>query len=237
MAEDKKKVIVYADWITKFEALEDAEAGKLIKHFFRYINDLNPKYPDRITEISFIDIQNTLKRDLIKWEKRAEKSRENGMSGGRPKNLIKPKETNQVILEPTKPVNDSVSDSVSVNVKDNKYNISPEVKKLRGDCKNYFLDYYLQKKGSEFYWSTKDAANLNKLIAKVEFKVKEKNGSNYTNEDILVGFKLILSNIKDNWIIDNLSIPNINSKFNEIFTQITNGKTSKDKYASSEFRN
>ena len=78
MAEDKKRVIVYADWINKFEALEDDEAGKLIKHFFRYINDLNPTYPDRITEISFIDIQNTLKRDLIKWEKRAEKSRENG---------------------------------------------------------------------------------------------------------------------------------------------------------------
>mgnify|MGYP003489092265 FL=1 len=118
MAEDKKKVIVYADWISKFEALEDAEAGKLIKHFFRYINDLNPKYPDRITEISFIDIQNTLKRDLIKWEKRAEKSRENGMSGGRPKNLIKPKETNQVILEPTKPVSVSVSDSVNGSVSD-----------------------------------------------------------------------------------------------------------------------
>jgi len=106
MAEDKKSIIVYADWITKFEALTDDEAGRLIKHFFRYVNDLNPVAQDRITELSFIDIQQTLKRDLVKWEKRAERSRENGNKGGRPKtqeNPKEPKETQQVILEPRKP--------------------------------------------------------------------------------------------------------------------------------------
>ncbi len=60
MAEGKNKIIVYKDWIKKFEALKDAEAGKLIKHFFRYVNDLNPVAPDRITELSFIDIEQTL---------------------------------------------------------------------------------------------------------------------------------------------------------------------------------
>lgn len=118
MAEDKKKVIVYADWICKFEILTDIEAGKLIKHFFRYINDLNPEYPDRITELSFIDIQNTLKRDLKKWEKRAESSRENGKKGGRPKET---EITELDILKPIKPVivNDivNVTDTVNVNVK------------------------------------------------------------------------------------------------------------------------
>jgi len=43
MAENKKAVIVYADWIEQFEALNDEEAGKLIKHIFRYVNDLNPE--------------------------------------------------------------------------------------------------------------------------------------------------------------------------------------------------
>lgn len=116
MAEDKKGVLIYADWIKKFEVLQDEEAGKLIKHFFRYINDLNPIAPDRITELSFIDIENTLKRDLKKWEKRADRSRENGKKGGRPvevENPKKPKETQQVILEPKKP--DSVNVNVSVN--------------------------------------------------------------------------------------------------------------------------
>lgn len=116
MAEDKKGVLVYADWIKKFEALSDDEAGRLIKHFFKYVNDLNPVAPDRITELSFIDIESSLKRDLIKWEKRAERSRENGKSGGRPTILKKPKKTQQVILEPKKP--DSVNDNVTVNVND-----------------------------------------------------------------------------------------------------------------------
>ena len=68
MAEGKKGVLVYADWIKKFETLSDDEAGRLAKHLFRYINDLNPIAPDRITELSFIDIEITLKRDLKKWE-------------------------------------------------------------------------------------------------------------------------------------------------------------------------
>ena len=54
MAENKKSIIVYADWIELFESLTDDEAGKLIKHFFRYVNDKNPTAPDRITELSFI---------------------------------------------------------------------------------------------------------------------------------------------------------------------------------------
>ena len=38
MAVGKKKVIVYTDWIIQFKDLTDEEAGKLIKHFFNYIN-------------------------------------------------------------------------------------------------------------------------------------------------------------------------------------------------------
>lgn len=120
MADGKNSIVVYADWLKKFECLTDEEAGRLIKHFFRYVNDLNPVSPDRITELSFIDIEQCLKRDLVKWEKRAERSRENGNKGGRPskelkqeENPEKPTETHQVISEPRKP--DSVSVSVSVS--------------------------------------------------------------------------------------------------------------------------
>ena len=127
MAEGKNKIIVYKDWIKKFEALKDVEAGKLIKHFFRYVNDLNPVAPDRVTELSFIDIEQTLKRDLKKWESAADRSRENGLLGGRPKtknNPEEPKITNQVISEPRKPVivngigivNDNVSTIQNIDI-------------------------------------------------------------------------------------------------------------------------
>jgi hypothetical protein len=81
MAENKKSIIVYAEWLEQFEYLTDEEAGKLIKHFFRYVNDLNPIAPDRFTEAQFIPIKQTLKRDLDKWEKTLQERSVNGRLG------------------------------------------------------------------------------------------------------------------------------------------------------------
>ena len=81
MAKDKKAIIVYSDWIDLFEALTDEEAGKLIKHFFKYVNDENPVATDRIIELSFIQIKNALKRDLNKWEQTVETRSHNGRMG------------------------------------------------------------------------------------------------------------------------------------------------------------
>lgn len=81
MAENKKGIIVYADWIDKFEELTDDEAGKLIKHFFRYVNDLNPEAPDRTTKLMFIDIKNTLKRDLAKYSSKKNERSKSGILG------------------------------------------------------------------------------------------------------------------------------------------------------------
>ena len=122
MAENKKGIIVYADWMDKFESLSDKEAGVLIKHFFRYVNDLNPKVPDRITELSFIDIKNSLKRDLEKWEKTIEGRSKAGKASAEKRRLEKlsqqgstnPTNVKSVELNPTNPT-DSVSVSVNVN--------------------------------------------------------------------------------------------------------------------------
>jgi len=128
MAEKKKAIIVYADWIDKFEELEDDEAGRLIKHFFRYVNDLNPEYPDRTTKLMFIDIKNTLKRDLDKWEdkspERIEKARLAGLASAEARKAKKElNSTNELKnqLNPTKStvsvsVSDTVSDTVSESV-------------------------------------------------------------------------------------------------------------------------
>jgi len=120
MAENKKGIIVYADWIDKFEELEDDEAGRLIKHFFRYVNDLNPEYPDRTTKLMFIDIKATLKRDLTKWEdkspQRIEKARLAGLASAEARKLKKqlnPTNELEIQLNPTKS-----TVNVSVNVSD-----------------------------------------------------------------------------------------------------------------------
>lgn len=81
MAENKKSFVLYADYIGTFEELSDEEAGKLIKHIFKYVNDQNPVAEDKITKISFEPIKQQLKRDLAKWEGIKVKRSEAGKKG------------------------------------------------------------------------------------------------------------------------------------------------------------
>jgi len=119
MAENKKGIIVYADWIDKFEELEDEEAGRLIKHFFRYVNDLNPEYPDRTTKLMFIDIKATLKRDLTKWEdkspQRIEKARLAGLASAEARKLKKELNSTNELKAELNSTKSTVSVSVSVS--------------------------------------------------------------------------------------------------------------------------
>jgi hypothetical protein len=116
MAVGKKKVIVYTDWINQFKDLTDEEAGKLIKHFFEYVNDLNPS-SDRLTELLFNPIKATLKRDLEAWESKQQTNKENGLKGGRPKKEITQNNPNNPVglLETQNNPQKGVNVNVSVN--------------------------------------------------------------------------------------------------------------------------
>ena len=115
MAENKKSFITYCEWQETFEELSDEDAGKLIKHIFKYVNDENPITDDLIVKLCFIPIKQTLKRDLKKYEVYIDKQRENGAKGGRPK---KTQITQGLNSKPKKA--DSVNVSVSVNDNKNK---------------------------------------------------------------------------------------------------------------------
>ncbi len=132
MAEGKNKIIIYKDWIDLFEELTDDEAGKLIKHFFRYVNDKNPTDEDRTTKLSFIPIKATLKRDLKRWEETQNRNRNNGLKGGRPKNKeTEEKPKNPVGYSETQP-NPKKGDSVSDSVSDSN-NTSDSIEKIDWD--------------------------------------------------------------------------------------------------------
>lgn len=115
MAEGKKSVLLYCDLIHTIEKMDNETAGQFFKHYLRYINDLNPTTENLVVDLTFESVKQNLKRDLKKWETRAEKSRENGKLGGRPKKE-ETQETQQVILKPKEPVTDTVT--VNVTVKD-----------------------------------------------------------------------------------------------------------------------
>jgi len=130
MAEEKKSIIVYADWMDKFEDLSDEEAGQLIKHFFRYVNDLNPIAPDRYIKMAFHDIEKTLKRDLKKWEQIKGKRSDAGKASAEAKKIAKQNLTNSTSVESVQQsstkstVSVNVNDSVNVTVNDDKENKS-----------------------------------------------------------------------------------------------------------------
>lgn len=112
MAQNKKSVILYCDTIHTFEALEDAEAGKLIKHFLRYVNDLNPEPPDKLTQIAFEPIKQQLKRDLVKWGEIVEKRSFAGKESAKKRQQMS---THVKSVQQTS-THSTVTDTVTVNV-------------------------------------------------------------------------------------------------------------------------
>ena len=154
MAQDKKSIIVYADWLPQFEQLSDEEAGKLIKHFFRYVNDLNPEPPDRLIQIAFEPLKQSLKRDLKKWEKVIEKRSQAGKASVEARKKAKKKDeqnsTNSTHVKSVQhnPTNSTVNDNVNVNdnvsVSVSVNDISTKVDKDNNEIKNFVINNNLQ---------------------------------------------------------------------------------------------
>lgn len=196
MATGKKKIIVYADWKASFDALTDEEAGKLIKHFFAYVNDENPVCEDRIVSLMFEPIKATLKRDLESWLKTQDKNRLNGSRGGRPKKQTEPKKPNGLNLNPKNP-NKGDSDSVSVNDKDIYRRFAhlsmsiSEFESLEVDYHKQQIDYVLDsienfsgnKKYKSLYLTAKNW--LKKEPKKSEAPIQQKSVEQLTYESVM----------------------------------------------------
>lgn len=119
--EGKKSVILYIDVISTFENLDDAEAGRLIKHYLRYVNDLNPESPDKITQIAFEPIKQQLKRDLKSWNnvrsKRSESGHEGGIKSGEIRRKMKETKQNEANeANALKTKQNEANEAVTVNV-------------------------------------------------------------------------------------------------------------------------
>ena len=148
MAENKNSFIFYTEWLETYENLTDDEAGKLIKHTLKYVNDQDPKAESKLTELLFIPMKQALKRDLKKFDKYKEKQRLNGAKGGRPK---KTQITQALISKPKKAdnvnVNVNVNDNVNVINKrkeDFKKSLHPFLEQYGKDLLNEFFSYWTE---------------------------------------------------------------------------------------------
>lgn len=92
---------------------------------------------------------------------------------------------------------------------------------LHAICKKIFLDKYRELFDVEYYFEAKDSANLNAIIKKIKFNRTKKNMS-IDDESTSMAFGRFLNAITDKWLLSNFSIPNINSKFNEIISHAKN---------------
>lgn len=119
MAENKKSFILYCDQKGVWDKLDDAQAGRLIKHIIAYVNDENPVAPDFITELAFEPIKAVLKRDLKKWEKQQEQRSEAGKRSAevRKRNAKLAERDSTTVND--RSISSTVNGNVSVSVNDN----------------------------------------------------------------------------------------------------------------------
>lgn len=151
MADWKNSFLLYKDLEPTVAKLSNEEAGKLFKHLLQYVNDKEPVLDDRLLELVFEPIKQSLKRDLKKRDWIRKKRAEAGKLWGIAKvaNASKWKQ---------KLANVAVSDSVSVSVSDSDTVIVSDSDIKKGG-KTTFSPPTLQEIEQYFdeNWYTKDA--------------------------------------------------------------------------------
>lgn len=98
-----------------------------------------------------------------------------------------------------------------------------EETKLHTQCKKFFDTVYAEYKETPFYWSAKDMAGIVGILKRIRFQMPEEEKEDYNM--LLVNFQAFIRAIferADDWVKSNASPSIINSKFNEIYSQLKN---------------
>ena len=111
------------------------------------------------------------------------------------------------------------SHTINKNVKNVKNNpVVAKAPTVHVLCKNIFIKKYNSLYDEEYCWTVKDGANLKSIITKIKNKRRD-NSMTVDDESVLAAFSTFIDFIKDKWLLDHFTIPNINSKYNEIMSQ------------------
>lgn len=90
--------------------------------------------------------------------------------------------------------------------------------RLNSEARKVFEEYYLATFSSDYYWTPKDAGSMTSLLQKLKFQRTQKNLTT-DDEGILNALSYLLKSISDGWLLEHLSVSNINAYFNEIVSQ------------------
>ena len=123
MAQDKKSFVLYTDLIHTVKKMNREDAGELLLHILKYVNDENPETENIIVDLTFEPIKQQFKRDLKSWEKTLEKRSDAGKASAEARRLAKLNQqnpTNSTHVESVEQTstNPTVNDTVTVTVND-----------------------------------------------------------------------------------------------------------------------
>lgn len=85
-------------------------------------------------------------------------------------------------------------------------------------ARNIFEPFFEKKTGEKYYWKAADGSQMKRLINQLKFS-RENRSLPTTDEDLLAALQVFLDKITDNWMLTNLSVSNISSKYNELIAQ------------------
>ena len=127
MAENKKSFIIYTSWKRWLDGLNLEQKGKWLDWMLSYTNDENPQFPsDQAVMIACMMAQDTLKRDLKKYEAKVERIKSaRNQNPNNNKELLENNNQTEISTKSVRNqyeiggVNVNVNDNVNVNVNDN----------------------------------------------------------------------------------------------------------------------
>ena len=82
----KNTIMIYSDWEEDIKLMTPAEVQNFMLNIFRNARGEEPYLPTRAEQMHWLQIKRILEINKVKYEKQAERSRQNGLQGGRPKN-------------------------------------------------------------------------------------------------------------------------------------------------------
>lgn len=171
MAKDKKSFVLYADLIHTVKKMSREDAGELLLHILKYVNDENPETENVIVDLTFEPIKQQFKRDLKKWEITLEKRSDAGKASAEARRVAKLNQqnpTNSTHVESVQQTatNPTVNDTVTVTVNDTVTVIKKKVDIVARKLKfSSTLQPFLEIYGKEFlndfykYWTEPNKSN------------------------------------------------------------------------------
>lgn len=97
--------------------------------------------------------------------------------------------------------------------------VQPKTVTINAKAKELFMNHFQKVFGEAYYWEAKDAVNMDRLIKKLT-NSRKKRELTVDDDSVLNALSVFLEKIKDEWVLQNFTVPIISSKYNSLVSQM-----------------